>query len=55
MTKNVIKAVILSLLLMGGCTAIMFNHKTTIDTDTNLDDADRINLGVETNKKDTIK
>ena len=53
MTKNVIKAVILSLLLIGGCTAIMFNHKTTIDTDTELDDGDRLDVGV--NKKDTIK
>ena len=41
------------ILLIGSCTAIMFNHKTTIDTDTDLDDADRLDVGV--NKKDTIK
>ncbi len=53
MRNKIIKAIILSLLLIGGCTAIMFNHKTTIDTDTELDDADRLDVGV--NKKDTIK
>ena len=53
MRNKIIKAIILSLLLIGGCTAIMFNHKTTIDTDTDLDDADRLDVGV--NKKDTIK
>ena len=53
MIKNIIKAIFLSFLLIGGCTAIMFNHKTTIDTATDLDDADKLNIGI--NKKDSIK
>ena len=46
MIKNIIKAVILSLLLIGGCTAIMFNSKTKIT---------KTQKGIEIHKKDTIK
>ena len=51
--KKIILAILLSLLFIGSCTAIMFNHKTTIDTDTELDDGDRLDVGV--NKKDSIR